>query len=333
MTDQNSEEVLGYREHPSISNSDLKIIAYSPQLYKKYKEGNRPESTKAQSFGSMVDMYILDPEKFNKEYVYRATYKKPASPNQENFANLIAAVNIFDFQTEAELDQKYGEIYRMCYKVSASTDNKTVIKKAKDLMGEYKDYIDSLTDPRTPYNEEQKLLLEHLEQECRNHPVVYDALYSENSAIERHAHYRVLDGALGGVSVKGELDLLVIDNQKKQVRIFDIKTTSKSLASFPNEFMRYDYHVQLSMYLWLVANKLEITDTDWEVECCIIALETQSPNTVGVFPIPMELIKKGFVELNNRISLYKFYEEHGYDRTKSFVENKGYEVVNWNEYS
>lgn len=333
MTEQNSEESLGYRDHPSISNSDLKLIAYSPKLYKKYKEGERQEPTRSQSFGSMVDMYLLDPEKFKEEYVYRPSYKKPVSPNQENFANLVSAINIFDFQKEEELDNKYGEIYRMCYKVSASTDNKTVIKKAKELIAEYQEYINSLTDPRTPYNEEQKLLLEHFEQECRNHPIVYDALYSENPDIERHAHYQVLDGNLKDVAVKGELDLLVIDNKNKQVRIFDVKTTSKGLSSFPQEFMRYDYHVQLSMYLWLVANKLQITDTDWEVECCIIAIETKSPNTVGVFPIPMELIKKGFIELNRRMDLYKFYEKHGYDRTRSFVENKGYEVVDWSEYS
>lgn len=56
-----------YRAHPAVSQSELKNLAKCP-LYYKYKKENPCEATEAMKFGRMAHSYILEPEKFKKEY-------------------------------------------------------------------------------------------------------------------------------------------------------------------------------------------------------------------------------------------------------------------------
>lgn len=335
-TEQNLKEAPGYRQHPAISNSDLKVLVYSPQVFKKYKEEQeKSEPTPAQHLGSMVDMYLLDRETFDKTYAYRPSLKKPQSPNQEKFLTLLSSHD--PFLSEEESNQLLIQDYGQCYKLSSkdmANGHEIALQKAKALKEEYSEYLEFLTDDRVSYNEEQKEILEAIEANCMSHPIVGPLFNPEGRTYEFSTHKRIIDIDLNGVMMKGELDILVVDREKKSISIYDLKTTSKRLADFPQEFMKYEYHVQQSLYLWLTIKELEDEiDENWSVACYIIAAETKSPNSVSVFPIPTELLRSGFSTIKERVELYKFHREHGFDGSKSFYENDGLEIIDWNDYA
>lgn len=58
-----------YRRHPSVANSDLTQIAKSPAHYQFYKT-NPQDETDAMIFGRALHKLLLEPEKFDTEFVY-----------------------------------------------------------------------------------------------------------------------------------------------------------------------------------------------------------------------------------------------------------------------
>lgn len=73
-----------YRAHPAVSQSDLKNLAKCP-LYYKYKKEN-PCDTPALKTGRMIHTYILEQEKFEKEYFVTDKVSRATKIGKEAFA-------------------------------------------------------------------------------------------------------------------------------------------------------------------------------------------------------------------------------------------------------
>lgn len=85
-----------------------------------------------------------------------------------------------------------------------------------------------------------------------------------------------------GRLVKARLDYIKVNT------IVDLKTTSKPVAQFERELVRWQYHIQLAYYrgTWALATG-EVCD------CYIVAVESKPPHDVGVFHISDPMLDDG----------------------------------------
>lgn len=74
-----------YRAHPAVSQSDLKNLAKAP-LYYKYKKENPSVATPALKIGRMIHTYILEQDKFEKEYFVTEKVSRATKVGKEAFA-------------------------------------------------------------------------------------------------------------------------------------------------------------------------------------------------------------------------------------------------------
>lgn len=72
--------------------------------------------------------------------------------------------------------------------------------------------------------------------------------------------------------IKGIIDNLVVDTDKKEIYINDFKTTSKSLADFPESVEKHMYWLQAAMYYILVRKQLKPSD-DWKIMFSFIVVD------------------------------------------------------------
>jgi hypothetical protein len=84
--------------------------------------------------------------------------------------------------------------------------------------------------------------------------------------------------------VKGIIDNLVIDHDKKIIYINDIKTTSKDLKDFPSSIEFYNYSLQAAMYCSLIGIKfINLIDRGYELKFHFVVIDRSYQ--VYAFPV------------------------------------------------
>lgn len=107
-----------YHGGPGISKSGLDLISKNPALYKdRYIDGNRPEPTKPMIVGSATHTAVLEPEKFDKEYIVAPAVDRRTKTGKAAYA---------EFMEKAEAEQliplkadEYENIMRIAEAVRA----------------------------------------------------------------------------------------------------------------------------------------------------------------------------------------------------------------------
>jgi exodeoxyribonuclease VIII len=99
-----------YHNSPGISNSDMSLFARSAAHYQEIKLGNiRRERTTAMMLGSAVHTHVLEPEKFDSQYVVAPAFgdqrKKENKAAKESFIDLNAGKEII---TQSQMDMCRG---------------------------------------------------------------------------------------------------------------------------------------------------------------------------------------------------------------------------------
>ena len=85
-------------------------------------------------------------------------------------------------------------------------------------------------------------------------------------------------------SLKGIIDNLVFDHDKKIIYINDIKTTSKDLKDFPESIEFYNYWMQAALYTTMVAIKFaNFIDTGYQLKFHFIVID----KAYQVYPFPV----------------------------------------------
>lgn len=113
----------------------------------------------------------------------------------------------------------------------------------------------------------------------------YASKYFNNS---NYLYQHPLFSKVNGVRIKGLLDIIEKDDDKKTVRAVDFKTTSKSAYKFISSYLSYRYDLQGSFYYEL----LKANFKDYEVlETKFIVAETEYvTNPPIVYQMPMSEI-------------------------------------------
>ena len=112
-----SNEMKNYFDVKAVSNSSLSWLKDgSPKYFKMRFDGELKEEKKTYfEKGQQIHMYILEPEEFDKEYIF-LNYEKPRSIQQKEFCEKFARLR------KGKKDEKLIAAYKHAYTSKESNE-------------------------------------------------------------------------------------------------------------------------------------------------------------------------------------------------------------------
>jgi len=267
-----------------FSYSSLNKLMWNPAVfYQMYVLGNREERTDAHLVqGKIVHALLLEEEKFNEQFVI-----SPGKLPGDNIKIIVDRVYNHhvelakDGDTRTNLEEFDGAILDVMkdinYFQNLLTDKQRVqkvvtleatnywaflkIKGAKTLIDqETYDYCKSAVD----LIKTNKSICELIGCDLND----FSNIEVQN---ELPLQIELLNQPFG---LKGIIDNLVIDHDKKTIFVNDIKTTSKDLKDFPETIEFYSYWMQAAAYIAMVATVYkELIDKGYNINFHFVVID------------------------------------------------------------
>ena len=318
-----------YQDLTRVSNSNIgwflqKGPAY---LHKMLTDPPPEEKNSVLERGTMIHMYILQPEEFQKTYVVWDK-SRPTSAQQEKFCQALANT------VEIEPDKVVLSAYKEAYSTAGKSDDKMLSEGLK-IASTLKDYIDflKLNDGRimiTPYDAQ---MLEKIKQNVKNHKLAWNLIWSKelSSWHEFHINWDYENK----IQCKSLLDGLTLDFKNKKAIIYDLKTTQK-LWHFEDSIKQYDYLRQLDYYSmavrWYLVNECGVTEYEifeWTFEYYIIGIDTTGSNEIRVFKIEQKDVSSRDETIMTALDAIAWHQMNNkWDHSIAYYEGDGSEILN-----
>lgn len=314
-----------YEDLTRISNSNIGwFIKYGPAyLHKMLTNPPEEESTAAMKKGTMIHMYLLQPEEFFDNYEVK-TITKPKSENQKKFCELLAN------SVELEPNLALLSAYKGAYSTTGQT-NDLVLSKAKEMASTFKSYITHLKeqDSKIVISKYDMAMLENIRDNVENHKLAKELLNPKEGETHHEFH---INWKLEDVKCKSLLDSIHFNYEAKICTIVDLKTTVH-IGCFEESMKEYDYLRQLCFYQeaakWYIQNELEMDPMDWMFEIYIIAIDTVNDNEIRVFRFYPSQIRSRLQTILNVLQCIRWHEETGnWDHHKEYYDGDGSETLN-----
>jgi hypothetical protein len=299
---------LEYYSNRRISNSSLGWFKVSPKYYKLKLERELEEESKTYlEFGRQVHMAILEPNRFEKEFI-PLDYKFPANPKQREFCELVAKN-----KKRLSVKEKAKQAYKAMYETKRKSGDR-IQKDADALYKELRGYIKYLKESDSNRIVIRKSVWDAIHNTVttvKNHKLANDLLFKNDYGVFEGGNLLVnnelpiyWDFALDDETTllcKSLLDRLIIDHENKVIKLIDLKT-AYSLSKFPTHFEEYGYHRQLAFY-WLAVAWMFQTDFpeadfwEYQKQTYIVAVSTTPPDECKVYTITDKLLNDGLEEI------------------------------------
>lgn len=348
-----------YEDLTRISNSNIgwflqKGPAY---LHKMLTDPPPEEKNSVLERGTMIHMYILQPEEFQKTYVVWDK-SRPTSAQQEKFCQALANT------LEIEPDKAILSAYKEAYSTVGKSDDKMLSEGLK-IASTLKDYIDFLkaNDGRIMISPYDAQMLDKIKQNVKNHKLAWKLLWPlgrvENAPYlngyfdkdiklrtEHEFHinwecptpYEVdigqneIEKGLYKVQCKSLLDGLTLDFKNKNAIIYDLKTTQK-LWHFEESIEQYDYCRQLMYYCmavqWYLKYECDEDPDKWKFDFYIIGIDTTGSYEIRVFKLlntDISIKKHDIYYALGEIAWHQANDK--WDHSREYYEGDGSETLN-----
>lgn len=308
-----------YRQIQAINYSTLASLDRSPlNLLKK----DSIES-KALDLGSCVDTLLFyGKNRLNKEISYTelkeptATLKKLIYYFHEN--------NITDRWIIEGIVNTMDKNNYVYWRSTTDLDTRKS-KWDNDYFWNYLKYLNDSKDKIKVTKEDYELINESVDI-LKNHD------FSKHIFNEKGDAQLAVVQELHGYKYKGLLDWVVIDEKRKIIYPYDLKTTSKYLNAFENSVLFYRYDIQSSLYKHL----LEKQFPEYQIADFKMIVYSFVQKSVNVFNLKNYYdkardgythngkYKKGWLQLTEELT---WHEKHQlFEHEKSVYENNG-EIV------
>ena len=347
-----------YEDKTRISNSNIGwFLNKGPAfLHKMLTEDVSEEKSPALERGSMIHMYILQPEEFQKTYVVWDK-SRPASGQQEEFCQALAN------SLEIEPNKAILDAYKKAYSTKGKSEA-TMLSEGLKIASTLKDYIDFIKadDGRTMIGLWDYHMLEKIKQNVQSHKLAKWIIWptddknpprmlTDNGPIdviknhhEFHINWEYLTAygsnaeqdedpqGVREVHCKSLLDGLTLDFKNKKVIIYDLKTTQK-LQHFEDSIDQYDYCRQLCYYTmaadWYLENELGETPGTWDHDYYIIGIDTTGSYEIRVFKIDGYVVDSKIPVIENALTEIAWHQSTGkWDHSREYYEGNGSETLN-----
>ena len=315
-----------YEDKSRINNTAIGWFLFGgPSYFRKKMSGEIPdEESRAMSKGTMIHMWLLQPDEFKKHYRVSGM-QKPKSQQQEKFCQEL--VNT----TEIEPDLALLDAYKKVYSIVGKSEAK-MLSEAKEIASTLNSYIESLKDTEHTYITQYDMkLLWSIKQNINNHVAAKSLLDDPSDQHEFHINweYQTCEGV---AYCKSLLDSVKFDTEKKECTIMDLKTTVH-IHNFEKSVEQYDYFRQFMFYRmaaeWYIRNELHQDSEGWTYRVYIIAIDTLSDNEVRVFEFVDEQLKSRLDDIVSAMCNIVWCSKTGnWAHTRGYYENNGIEYLN-----
>lgn len=315
-----------YEDKSRINNTSIGWFLYGgPSYYHKKMSGEIPdEESRAMSKGTMIHMYLLQPDEFNKHYKV-SDMQKPKSQQQEKFCREL--VNTTEIEPNLALLSAYKKVYSIVGKSEAK-----MLSEAQEIASTLNSYIESLKDTEHIYITQYDMkLLCSIKQNIENHVAAKPLLDDPDAHHEFHINWD-FPTEDGRAPCKSLLDSVKFDTENKVCTIMDLKTTVH-IHNFDKSVEQYDYFRQFMFYRlaaeWYIMNELHQSCEGWTFGVYIIAIDTVSDNEVRVFKFTRDQLESRFPDIKSAINDIAWCNKTGnWAHTRDYYNNNGIEYLN-----
>lgn len=313
-----------YEDLTRISNSNIGwFIKYGPAyLHKMLTNPPEEDGTAAMKRGTMIHMYLLQPEEFAETYE-QLDITEPKSVNQKKFCELVAN------SVEIEPDLALLNAYKGAYSTVGQSED-LMLSKAKEMASTLKSYIAYLKDEnhKIKISRYDVAMLENIRDNIENHKLAKELLNPSNGETHHEFH---INWEYDDIKCKSLLDSINFDTKNNICTIVDLKTTVH-IGCFEESMKEYDYLRQLCFYYmaakWYIWKELNENSESWEYKFYIIAIDTVGDNEIRVFKITEDQV---FTRLEVIIhTLYEIYwhqKTGNWDHHREYYEGDGSETL------
>ena len=302
-----------------FSYSSISKLLFSPRMfYSHYVLKQREDIVAAHLVaGRVLHCLLLEPDNYDNNFITMGS-KMPGESNKKIIDNIFkyhCIIGDDSLNLDDHSDQVLTELLTINLHQSLKTDEQRL---AKLLTEENKDYFNFLklslektvVDQATldgckvsvevlKENQSIRTLLQIDKTEEDSHITVYNEL-----PLEADVDYLPF-------GFKGILDNVVIDSESKTIFVNDLKTTGKSIESFPESVQFYKYWVQAVVYSKLVHYKFikDLDDAaDWEIMITFIVIDKY--NQVYPFQVSKESLAIWQQDFDNIEDIVKYHYEN-----------------------
>lgn len=312
---------MDYRSIDMMNQSLLKKLLISPSAFLAQKK-QQGESDKSHFvLGSLVDDMLLNPKVLDDKY-----FRMKASDISDKLKVITTYIHdVFlthdsDTWSDDELDKA---ILKACL-VHSYQPKWGDGAKIKNIRKAGEHYFIALSESkgRKIVSDEDYNKATIAVAALKSDPVTgFYLTETKDCTILRH---KVIQFELNGLKIKGELDEVFINHEKKTITPIDYKTTGMPITSFNMEFWKYRYDFQAATYFYGLQFDPEIKalldDGYILLHFKYIVVEMDSNSRPLVFLVPDAVINIGFnggkrsngwklEGLTQAIEKYKFHKE------------------------
>lgn len=320
-------EIPYYEDNTRISNSAIGwFLKKGPRYLKDMLDGKEEGiSAKYLDKGTMIHMYLLQPEEFWSNYMI-IDYEKPKTAQQLAFCEAY-----FNSNEIVEEDKLIN-----AYKASYSGNNMSkdaMLKKAKELQLKFTEYIEFLDKNQTytVISFADLNMLKNIKKNIDSH-IKANELLIDQPGVECHNEFHInWEAEKQGVSCKSLLDRVKIDHANKKITLIDLKTTV-DVYNFKHSVEEYDYYRQIAFYIlaltWYMKDE-GYNIEDYDLEAYIVAIQSNSNNEVRVFNMlnEKELLARKDLIADALTEISYHYQTGNWDHTREYYENNGTESL------
>jgi len=299
-----------------VSYSRLSTLDKGLFLFKrKYIDGIQTErDSKALSLGAAADCLLTTPDKFYKLFTV-STVTKPTGQMGDFVDNLI----------------KTGST-ELAYE-AAGFKRDSLEKVLSRFETEGKDYYEFTlaAEGKTILSFEEFTKAQGIAESFKNGKYT-SYLFTEQLGIERQyqASFEVYVPVIDR-TVKGIIDILDIDHERKHIVITDIKTTSKSVLSFGREVFEWRYDIQAFLYYMAV----DAMYPDYTIHMQYAVENSEYLNIPVIWKMPLYYITshahyepiivndRQYKTVKQLLKELSYYEEEGFDEYYESAINEG----------
>lgn len=321
-----------YTKPFEFSYSSLNKLLWNPVVfYQLYVLGNKEERVDAHLVhGKLIHGLLLEPEKFNDQFIVsldnlptgntRTVIDRVYAHHVELAKNGDQRENLGDYQN-AILDVLVDMNLHQSLKTDAQRLDKIFTLEAINYWNFLKAKGNKTLIDQASYDfcNNAVELIKTDKAICKLigcNPSEFDNIEVLN---ELHLSCKINEKPFG---LKGIVDNLVIDHDKKILYINDVKTTSKDLKDFPESVEYYNYGLQAAIYTSLVVTKYShLIDQEYDLKFNFVVIDKNY--SVYPFEVSQQTLNLWLTKLEESLSKAEWhYINKRYDLPYEFAIGK-----------
>lgn len=242
-----------------MSYSGLNRLMFSPALfYNHYVLGQREDvQDRNMTEGKLIHCLLLNPEHFDKEFILSAQDVPSDNPRTllHRLLEHYKALKAEDGEARKDLHEYGSAILDILADMNLYQSLKTDAQRLDKIITEknvaYWEYIRD-SEGLTVVDHDTYEFAKSVVDKIKSNAAVMDVMgffgtmvngVSQQNEIELTAFPEELP-----FGIRGFIDNLVVDHEKKEIRVNDLKKTSKDISSFSDSIEYYRYWIQAAIY-------------------------------------------------------------------------------------